>query len=277
MNVFFRLFVKLRVFLLFFVLEIVAVSLLSYSSYYQRTAIVGVVRLGKGKIDGWLENGSYYFSLKEVNKQLAAENNALRNRLESYGRLHDRPADTTVTDSLGQPVFSYLPATVVSNRVNHLHNYMLLNAGTEQGVNTDMGVMMHNGVIGTVVEVYEHYSLVKSLLNVDWRVSAKLAGNGAFGSLYWDGKDYREVLLTEIPQHIPIQVGDTVISSGYSSLFPADIPIGTIKSYQVKRGNFYEITVVLFADFKRIHAVNIVKHLHRNELKTIKFFDNSNE
>jgi rod shape-determining protein MreC len=150
-----------------------------------------------------------------------------------------------------------------------LHNYITLNVGAEHGIKPDMGVIVHNGLVGTVVYVSEHYSLVKSLLHANWRISAKLARSGTFGSLYWNGTDYREMLLTEIPQHIPVNIGDTIVSSGFSALFPANIPIGTAKSMTTKRGNFYEITVTLFADFKRLRYVDVVDHLYSNELKIL--------
>jgi rod shape-determining protein MreC len=276
MNNFYRLFLRLRVFLLFIILEVIALSLLSNSSYYQHAAIVSNARMLKSQIDGIVNDWSYYFSLKEANEQLALENNALRNRLERYLSITNAAAETVVADTLGNPVFTYIPATIVANSVNSLHNYITLNVGSKQGIEPDMGVMVHNGVIGTVVTVYEHYSLVKSLLNNNWKVSAKLS-NGAFGTLHWDGKSYHEILLSEIPQHNTVNVGDTVVSSGYSDMLPSDIPVGTVKSFQIKGGNFYEIKVSLFADFKKIHTVNVVNHLYRNELKSLESPDNRHE
>ena len=276
MNNFYRLFVRLRVFLLFFVLEVVALTLFTQSSYFQHATVVEYIRLVKSRIDGVVDNWKYYFSLKEANERLALENNDLRNRLERYMSAASISVETVVADTLGRPVFTYIPATIVTNSVNSLHNYITLNVGAEHGIEPDMGVMVHNGVIGTVVVVYKHYSLVKSLLNVNWKVSAKLS-NGAFGTLYWEGKNYREMVLYEIPQHSIVNVGDTIVTSGYSDMLPAEIPIGTVKSFQIKGGNFYKITVALFADFKKIHTVNVVNYIHRNELKTLESSGNRNE
>jgi rod shape-determining protein MreC len=273
MNTFYRLFLSLRVFLVFLILEVIAIVLLANSSYFQQAAVVGNIRLFKAQVDGIWDNWTYYFSLRKTNEQLALENAELRNRLQQYQEKSDAPVEATVTDSADTPVYSFVSAKIVANSANTLHNYMTLNVGSEQGIEPDMGVMVHDGIVGIVVTVYEHYSLVKSLLNVNWQVSAKLAESGFFGALYWDGKNYREVILTEIPQHVAVHVGDTVVSSGFSMIFPSDIPIGTIKSYQVKGGNFYEITVRLFVDFRKIYAVNVVKHLYRNERKTIEAFE----
>ncbi len=268
MNAFYRLFVKLRVLLLFLILETVAFLLLANHSYYQHATVVNAVRTAKGRVDARIESWNSYFSLRETNEQLAQENNELRNRLGRYESV-DTLIGKTIYDSLETPLYTYLPAVVVTNAVSDLHNYITLNVGADKGVEPLMGVMVHNGLVGTVVSVSEHYSLVMSLLNTDFRASAKLARSGAFGSLYWPGKSYRDVLLTEIPQHIDVNVGDTVVSSGKSDMFPPDVPIGVVKSYSVKRGNFYEITVMLFADFKTLRYVEIVEQLHRAELRKI--------
>ena len=272
MNAIYRLLVRLRVTLLFVVLEAIAFLCIVNSSYYQHAIVVNYVRLGKEILDEKINSWRYYFSLEEINERLAQENNELKNRLEYYNR-QDSLKHTTISDTLEHPVYSYIPATVASNSVNNLHNYITLNIGAGHGIVPDMGVVVHNGLIGTVVHVSEHYSLVKSLLSANWRVSAKVKRSGAFGPLYWNGINYRELILADIPQHIPVALGDTIVSSGYSAFFPPDIHIGMVKSIDMKRGNFYEITVTLFADFKQLRYVNVVKHLYQNELKELASFN----
>ncbi len=269
MNAIYRLLVRLRAVLLFIALEVIAALLFTNSSYYQHSKIVGGIRVAKATIDAKIDSWQQYFFLKEENDRLALENNALRNRLERYEWSMDTVRALTALDSLRQPMYSYIPATVVSNSVNTLHNYITLNAGTQQGVTKGMGVITPDGIIGTVDYVSEHYALVRSVLNTEWKVSAKLATDGTFGSLYWNGINYRELLLAEIPRHIPVAIGDTIVSSGYSAFFPPNIPIGTVKQVASKRGIFHEITVTLFADFKKLHHVNVVNYIYRNELKEL--------
>ncbi|MDR1405924.1 MAG: rod shape-determining protein MreC [Prevotellaceae bacterium] len=272
MNAIYRLLVRLRVVLLFIALESVALLWTVNSSYYQHAVIAARVRLGKEMLDGKVNSWRYYFSLEEINERLAQENNELQNLLEYYtGR--DSSQQITVSDTLGRRIYSYIPATVVSNSVNNLHNYITLSAGADHGIMPDMGVIVHNGLVGTVVYVSAHYSLVKSLLSANWRVSAKVKRNGTFGPLHWDGVNYREAILTDIPQHIPVAIGDTVVSSGYSSFFPPDIPVGTVRAIDTKRGNFYEITITLFTDFRQLRYVNVVKHLYYDELKALASFN----
>ncbi|MDR3350428.1 MAG: rod shape-determining protein MreC [Prevotellaceae bacterium] len=272
MNAIYRLLVRFRVTLLFIVLEIIALLCIVNSSYYQHAIVINYIRLGKEILDEKINSWRYYFSLEEINEQLAQENNELQNRLGYYNR-QDSLKQTILFDTLGCPVYSYIPAVVANNSVNNLHNYITLNIGADHGIVPDMGVVVYNGLIGTVVHVSEHYSLVKSLLSVNWRVSAKVKRSGAFGPLYWNGINYRELIMADIPQHIPVAVGDTIVSSGYSAFFPPDIPVGIVKAIETKRGNFYEITVTLFADFKQLRYVNAVKHLYQDELKELASFN----
>ena len=271
MNNLFRLLSRIRVLLLFILLEAVAFILLANTSFYQKATVYQGIRIAKTKVDGKLSSWKYYFSLKETNDRLAQENTELTNLLAQYQTAitADSLQVITILDTLSKPIYSYVPAMVTTNSTSNLYNSITLNVGSKHGVAEGMGVVVSNGLVGMIVMTNEHYSLAKSLLNVDWRISAKLATNGAFGSMYWDGKDYRKLLLTEIPQHTSVNVGDTIVSSGYSAIFPPDIPIGTVASYEVKRGNFYEITVDLFLDFKQLYHVKVVNHLYKEEITTL--------
>jgi len=126
-------------------------------------------------------------------------------------------------------------------------------------------VVSAQGIVGIVAGVSEHYCTVISLLNVDLKISAKLKRSNHFGSLYWDGKYYRDVTLSDIPQHVVVNVGDTVVTSGFSSIFPTGIDLGTIKSIESKGVNFHSITVRLFNDFKQLNTVWVVAHKHDDE------------
>ena len=264
MDSIFRFFARFRSLLLFVILEVAAFMILLNGSYYQRTAILNGAHWVQSVFYAQVYGLTQYFSLKEINATLAEENNRLRQTLSLY-----QSADTTraFMDTLAQyPDYKYTMAAIIDNSVNRQHNYLTLNVGKKHGIEQEMGVIADEGVVGIVAAVSERYSLVKSLLNTDWKVSARLLSSGAFGPMQWDGKNYREALLTEIPQHIEVQIGDTVVTSGYSSIFPAGIPIGKVKSFEVRRGNFYVITVSLFTDFKRLRYVNVTQFTSRDEL-----------
>jgi len=117
--------------------------------------------------------------------------------------------------------------------------------------------------------VSDNYSYIISLLNINQSVSAKISRLGAFGPLIWDGRSADYALLTEIPQHIKIQVGDSVVTSGFSSIFPPDIPLGTIRKSKIINGTHHEIQVKLFQDFRTLHYVNVVVSSHKEEVDKI--------
>ena len=264
----FRFLIGIRVLLSFIIFEIIALLLFTANSYYQQSVVMNRLHSVRGAIHEQVAHFTQYLNLQEENAMLTAENTALNNELVHYRLVHNATPDTA-TNSAGAPLFGYIPATITDISVNKQHNYIMLDVGAADHVAPDMGVITQNGVIGIVMSVTEHYALVKSLLHTDWRCNVRLVQAGDFGPLQWDGVIYNEAVLHDIPQHSNVQVGDTVVTSGYSSIFPPGIPVGVVKSYEIKRGNFYEIRIRLFADFKKIKHVNVVSFLYRDEVKSL--------
>jgi len=120
-------------------------------------------------------------------------------------------------------------------------------------------------VAGVIVGCSENYSLAMSLLNLDFRLSARIKSNGYYGSLSWDGIHYREAILSEIPQHVPVNVGDTIETTGFSAIFPEGIMVGTVSDFERMGGDFYKITITLATDFKKLHFVDIVGNMKKTE------------
>jgi rod shape-determining protein MreC len=268
MNNLLRFLVGIRVLLVFIILEITAFILFTASSYYQQSVVINKLHAARGLLHEQVSKLTQYLNLRETNILLAAENTALHNEIINYRLVHNATPGT-VTDPAGAPLFSYIPATITDNSVNKQHNYIMLDVGSRDNVAPDMGVVTEYGVIGIVMAVTEHYAMVKSLLHTDWRCNVRLVHAGDFGPLQWDGLTYNEAVLHDIPQHSNVQTGDTVVTSGYSSIFPPNIPVGVVQSYEIKRGNFYEIRIRLFADFKKIKHVNVVSFLYRDEVKAL--------
>ncbi|HDP55009.1 MAG TPA: rod shape-determining protein MreC [Bacteroidetes bacterium] len=264
MNSLLRFLVKSQFVLLFIVLELFSLWLLSNHTYYQRSKFESVARSVSGYINSKVDEASSYFNLSETNKVLAQENLELRKQLavlSSKVELLTEIVGDTITDS----VYTYQPARIINNSINKQYNYLTLNKGSNHGVEVEMGVVTNQGVVGIVAGVSPNYSTVISLLNVDLKLSAKLTRTNHYGSLYWEGDDYQEVTLSDIPQHVPLSVGDTVATSGFSSIFPESIPIGVISSYNSKGSNFHTIKVKLFRDFKQLYNVWIVSNKQKGE------------
>ncbi len=260
---------KLLVLLLFLVLQAGAIVMIVNNSYFQQNAILNFIRARQ--IRWWEKQSSWvaFTNLKETNRQLALENNRLLNEV---ARLTDPLTGKSVQpkDSVAlRDSFSYIPARVIKNSVNRQHNFLVIDKGSQDGLEQDMGVISSRGIIGVVSHVSERYAMIISLLNTQQRFTAELKKSGTFGTLRWDGADYRRVFLSEIPQHIEISVGDTVVSSVFSLVFPPGIPIGFVKSGSLKRGTFLELEVELFEDFKSLHYVNVVSHDGAGEIRQL--------
>jgi rod shape-determining protein MreC len=218
-----------------------------------------------GNVYTKINNLKKYISLAEENDRLAKENTRLLNILESTYK-SDELFFRSVNDTILNQRYRYTTARIVNNSVNKKHNFITLNKGNLQGLKPEMAVVSDGKLVGVVKGVSKNYSTVISLLNLDLKISAKVKKNGYFGSLSWDGKGYGSALLNEIPLHADIQRGDTIITSGYSSIYPEGILIGFIDRFKEKSGSFYEIEIKLATDFKNLNNVNVIGNLMQNEI-----------
>lgn len=264
MNTLLRFIVRHQFFLFFLVLETVSIWLLANHNFYQRSKFGNLSRSFYGYTSNLIQEGRHYINLKQINEQLAKDNLDLRNQLAKQ-TLKVTPEQTEGFFSVDEADFLFIPARIVNNSVNKQYNFLTLNVGRKQGVEKEMGVVTNSGVVGIISAVSDNYSTVISLLNIDFRISAKLQRTGYFGSLYWDGVNYKDAVLSEIPQHVDVQKGDSIVTSGFSAIFPPDIPLGTVKTFDSKAGNFFKITLELFNDFRQLDYVWVVKNLRGDE------------
>ena len=215
-----------------------------------------------------------YFSLRDINEDLQRRNSDLEleiYRLKEIIRTHNQKvyADTMTVDS-ALARYHFIIADVINNSINHSHNYITIEKGRLDGIEPEMGVMDQNGIVGIVNVVGDHTARLISVLNPYLRLSCKVKGAAQVGSLVWDGKDPREAILEELPKHPRFVKGDTVVTRGYSSVFPEGVPIGTILSGQRDReDNFYTLRVKLFTDFSTLSTVRVIRDNMKTELQTV--------
>ena len=145
----------------------------------------------------------------------------------------------------------------------------MIDKGARQGLKKDMGLISEQGVVGVITDVSDNYATAISVLNRNFRLSARIFRNNYFGIIEWDGRDPSMVRLREIPGHVRVMKGDTVVTSGYSAIFPANLPIGIVKEVKPGEGNFYDITVDLSANFRNIYHVNVISNFNRVERKEL--------
>lgn len=225
------------------------------------------------RVWGWSENIRHYFSLKVENDKLAEENFNLR---QEVLRLK-KDAELQYVDSIARSIagisevdnFRYMPATILKISSNSQHNYIILGQGSEDGVIVGSGIITENGVVGIVNSVDKHCSYALSFLNSGVSISSRIGTDGAIGPLSWDGKGYNGAILKNIPLQNKVEKGDTVYTSGHSSFFPPDIPIGVTGDSRIVNGATYEIDVSLFQSFKRIKYVTLASNTALEEIERL--------
>lgn len=219
-------------------------------------------------------NVTSYFNLHDINDDLNRRNADLQARiveLEQRIELMTEQGyrDTMAVDS-GVPHFEFIVAHVINNSVAHPYNYITINKGSADGIRPELGVVDRNGVVGIVSNVGPASARVISLLNPHFRLSCKIKRTDYFGSLVWDGERPDEALLEELPRHTVFQVGDTIVTSGYSAVFPAGLPVGVIVDDSTDRNqNFFTLRVKLLTDFTTLGNVQVVINNYADELKSL--------
>ncbi|MFO7851675.1 MAG: rod shape-determining protein MreC [Bacteroidota bacterium] len=250
--------------LLFLLLEAIAISLLASRPNYHNIKLSKALHSITAAVHEKINLATDYFSLSEINEQLIRENRDLRNAMQRIYRSSEIKT-FSVTDSIYRQQYMYIRARAVNNSVNKQKNYITLNKGTLNGIKEDMAVIGPDGIVGKIVGAGRNYSLAMSALNLDFRLSARLRGNGYFGSLNWEGTDVNSLSLNEIPHHVDVSVGDTVETTGYSAVFPEGLMVGTISKYDPGGGDFYDIKVKLSTQFRKLNYVYVVVNLKKEE------------
>ncbi|MCC2547519.1 rod shape-determining protein MreC [Hymenobacter sp. BT175] len=286
---------RYRGILVFGLLEVLSLYFLIRNSSYQRAAFFNSANAYAGQVLDVRTQIYDYFRLVEVNRTLVAENAALRQQL--YPPVLSRRETDSVPvalDTLGRPRlvaaaakpdslllglrtlpardvdYPLLPARVINQTLRRVDNYLTLNIGQREGVQTGMGVLSVNGVVGRVKVVSEHYATVTSLLHSKTSISAKIQRDGTFGSIKWLGDDPTHALLDYIPRQNKVVRGDTIVTSGYNAIFPEGILIGTVDSFVKEPDkNFWTVRVRLAVDFSNLTYVYVVKSRPKMERDTL--------
>lgn len=262
-----KIIIKYHCTIIFVLLEIIAFSLMVMHNSYQRTIFSGYTYSFFGSISSAVTEIKDYFYLRETNEKLIAENTDLRNQIEKARVLQKE----LISDSLWCPVdtvnckYVYITAEMLNAGFNKTKNYITINKGSLHGITSEMAVCSNTGVVGIVEKTSKHFSKILPLINVNLRVSAKIKKNGYYGSLQWDGNDYRYSYLNDIPFHVAAEVGDTIVTSGLSPIFPEGEIIGFIESVNKETANFLTIKVKLATDFKKIFDVYIIANTLKQE------------
>lgn len=270
----FKFFYRYRALTLFLVLEIFCGWMVVNFNTYQGSSFFNSSNVFTGAVLQTTDNIKYYFKLRSINYDLAEENKELRRQLQE-ARQRNILLDEKTPDTARIYQYSFVTAKVINNSTNKLSNYFTLDKGSQDGVQPGMGVLSTSGgVAGRVKACSGHYSTVLSILNEKWPLSAKIKRGNVDGIVEWKGGDATEAELTHVGKHHKVFEGDTVVTSGYSSIFPYGIMIGRIKSV-VDDGEKYIIKVNLATDYTAMSYVYVVKNKMKAERDSLETEINS--
>ncbi len=249
--------------LLFFVLEIVSVSLLFRYNSYQGSVWLSSANAVAGQVYKWQSGIEQYFHLTDRAWELSVRNVELEHELaRARQEIVRLKGDTAVMDSMMQSVVSelhLLHAKVVSSTLRRPDNLITIDRGSDDGIMPDMGVVSGMGLVGVVYMTGSHYSVVMPLLNVHSRISCAIRGSGYFGYLSWDGNSAADAYMDDVPRHAQFKLGEYVETSGYSDIFPPGLTVGKIVGIgNSTDGLSYRLRIQLSTDFGCLRDVSII-------------------
>lgn len=222
-------------------------------------------------ISGYIDEGTSYLKLKQINEELVAQNKSLMQQV--YGKdPFKQPKYVKVNDNFeGGQIYTFVDGEIVNNSITRNDNYFTINRGENHGVYPKMGVIAPQGIAGIVINTTKNYALVQSVLSVNKiKINAALKNSGYFGTLTWKGDNSRTMHLADIPKYVSVKVGDTIITDGKSSIFPRGIMIGCVAGYEIDpKSGFWDISVELSQKMGQLQKVYVVKNLKKIELKQI--------
>lgn len=245
---------------LFVILEVVSLLLLSRSYSYHGSVAYNTTSDLSGNLFSVYSSITDYLYLKEENSILAKENAKLKNKLKSSFLVTD--TQFVYRDSL----FQYIPVKVVSNSVSKRNNFIMVNKGRKHGIEKEMGVVSPTGIAGVVIGVSENYSIIMSMLHQNMRISGRIKNSGQLVNVVWDNMDYLFGNVIDIPSHIRLLPGDTIITSGNSLIFSEGIIIGTIDSHEIDNNKNLSVATLRYGtDFNSLSHIYIINNLMKVE------------
>ena len=247
----------------FLILEVVSMVLLFQYNSYQGSAWFSSANAVTGKLYEWDANVETFFSLTKVNQELTQRNAYLEQEVQ---KLSDSLVCVTKDSSIyHRDQFALLrnyrliPAKVVANSIDKPGNLMTIDKGSADGIHKDMGVISGTGVVGIVYLVAEHYAIVIPVLNMKSNISCMIQNRGYFGYLRWKGGVSDLAYLEEVPRHAHFKLGDYVVTSGYSAVFPPGVRVGRILHvFNSADGLSYRVQLRLSTDFARLRDVCVI-------------------
>jgi len=266
---------KYRYFLFFLLLELIAFQLIINNLSFHNSKFINSASTITGGFYNKSNSISDYFQLDTENKELLNENLILRNKLEKLSQNIDTIAVTEIFEKTKlRQRYLYLKGRIEKNQFRNNYNFLTINLGSKDSVRKEMGVINSKGILGITENVLHNYSRVRSILNKNSKINAKLKNSNYFGTLTWDGFDYNITQLLDIPRQAVLKVGDTIITGGMSSIFPEGIPIGRVDNIVNGASIKRIINIQLFNDMSSLKNIYVVKDFDKQQLMNLEKTDN---
>ena len=267
-----RFLMRYGVYILFIFLEAISFLFVVNQNSFQHASFLSSCNRITASIYNLENSVVEYFGLSEANNQLAVENTQLKNRLSQLEATLAQVKDTFGNRpyKVADQEFQFISAKVIGNSINKLQNYITLDKGRLDGIEPEMGVVNNQGVVGIISAVTDHFATVIPILNSKSRISCKSKRSNDFGVLVWNGLDADYVQLEEVPRHAVVQVKDTLVTSGFSSIFPEGIPVGYVtRCAKPENKTYYAIEAKTAAIFRTLSYVKVVKFNLKQELREV--------
>ncbi|MDG1422749.1 MAG: rod shape-determining protein MreC [Flavobacteriaceae bacterium] len=266
---------KYRYFLFFLLLELIAFQLIINNLSFHNSKFINSASTITGGFYNKTNSISDYFQLDTENKELLNENLILRNKLEKLSQNTDTIAVTKIFEKTKlRQRYLYLKGRIEKNQFRNNYNFLTINLGSKDSVRKEMGVINSKGILGITENVLHNYSRVRSILNKNSKINAKLKNSNYFGTLTWDGFDYNITQLLDIPRQAVLKVGDTITTGGMSSIFPEGIPIGRVDNIVNGASIKRIINIQLFNDMSSLKNIYVVKDFDKQQLMNLEKTDN---
>lgn len=247
----------------FLILEVIGFVLLFQFNSYQGSVWFSSANAVTGRLYAWSSQLETFFSLTQVNQELTHRNAYLEHRVQRLSAQLEAATHDSMASQRDQIAmlrnYRLVPAKVVDNSVNRPDNLITIDKGSADGIHKDMGVVSGMGVVGIVYMVSEHYSIVIPVLNTQSNISCAIAKRGYFGYLRWKGAPSDLAYVEDVPRHAKFALGDYVVTSGYSAVFPPGVMVGKILHvFNSSDGLSYRVQVKLSTDFAKLRDVCVI-------------------
>ena len=255
-------------FLIFLILEVVAFILITTTHQYQNSAVWSSANRFAAGTENMMTTIGDYFCLQQENQRLAEENAQLKNLLMEQANQLEAILERDSQYVYAQLDWDYIPAKVVHITTHKQHNYLTINKGLRDSIQVDMGVVGKDGVVGIVSAVGEKYSLVVPIIHVGMNLSCRLQNNNYIARTQWNGMRHDEVTLQDVSRHVTINMGDTVVTSGLTNVFPEGIIVGIVAETEItENDNYHRTKLHIATDYKTIKYVQVIRNHTPNQVK----------